>query len=114
MSAAMTAPPFVLACLLLAMPTAAISQDAPRPRAREAGIAIAFSTAASLRIRTGAGPLTGGKVLTNEAMTPLFVAVAEATEAAILDSLCAARTATGNGVTVPELPVEAVKQRLAR
>jgi D-aminopeptidase len=75
--------------------------------------AIAFSTAPSLRIRVGA-PLVGGPVLGNDAMSPLFVAVAEATEAAIVDSLCAARTTTGNGVTVPELPVEAVVARLSR
>lgn len=76
--------------------------------------AIAFSTAPGLRIHKGGGPLCGGPVLTNAAMTPLFVAVAEATEAAIIDSLCAAVQTTGNGAVVPALPVDAVKARLAR
>jgi D-aminopeptidase len=76
--------------------------------------AIAFSTAPGLRIHLGGGPLCGGPVLTNAAMTPLFVAVAEATAAAIVDSLCAAVQTTGNGAVVPALPVEAVKTRLAR
>lgn len=53
-------------------------------------------------------------MLRNAAMSPLFAAVAEATEAAIVDSLCAARSVTGNGFTARELPVPAVKQRLSR
>lgn len=75
--------------------------------------AIAFSTAAALRIRAGA-ERTGGEELANAAMTPLFLAVAEATEAAIVDSLCAAAAARGNGVEVPALPVDAARAALQR
>ncbi len=48
--------------------------------------AIAFSTATALR-RTPRAALTGAPVLSNAAMTPLFIAVADATEEAIVNSL---------------------------
>lgn len=64
--------------------------------------AIAFSTA------------TEERALSNEAMSPLFAAVIEATEEAIINSLTQARTVTGNGRTVQALPVEAVLRRLGR
>jgi D-aminopeptidase len=58
--------------------------------------AIAFSTAASQRLRIDAEAATvGGPVLNNEAMTPLFRAVAEATEEAIWNSLFTARAVQG-------------------
>jgi len=68
---------------------------------------IAFSTAADLRVRSGdstrARQVT---VLGNQAMSPLFEAVIEATEEAILNSLFKATTVTGRGHTVEALPLE--------
>ncbi|MCB9871807.1 MAG: P1 family peptidase [Planctomycetes bacterium] len=69
--------------------------------------AIAFSTATSQRIRAGA-PRSGGPVLANPRMSPLFLAVAEATEEAILNSLFAARRVSGARGVVEALPVERV------
>lgn len=56
--------------------------------------AIAFSTA---RV---AG------LVSNDAMSPIFLAVIEATEEAVYNSLLRATTMTGNGHTVEALPVE--------
>jgi D-aminopeptidase len=42
----------------------------------------------------------------NDAMSPLFLAVIEATEEAIYNSLFRAETTTGNGKTIEALPVE--------
>ncbi|MBX2870692.1 MAG: P1 family peptidase [Saprospiraceae bacterium] len=58
---------------------------------------IAFSTAEHLRIPyQSASPLKDGKVLRNEAMSPLFLGVIEATEEAILNSLVAAQDTKGH------------------
>ena len=71
--------------------------------------AIAFSTNQALRIRPGTDPDVRERlVLDNSGMTPLFLAVTEATEEAILDSLFTARTTTGFRGTALELPVEQV------
>jgi D-aminopeptidase len=75
--------------------------------------AIAFSTAAELRVRTGART-TGGAVLANEAVSPLFQAAADATEEAIVNSLLAAETTTGSGTTVPAVPLEELQRALPR
>jgi len=68
---------------------------------------IAFSTAPELRIRSGdstrARQVT---VLGNEAMSPLFEAVIEATEEAIINSLFKATTITGHGHIVEALPLD--------
>ncbi|MBZ5582046.1 MAG: P1 family peptidase [Acidobacteriia bacterium] len=45
------------------------------------------------------------KVVPNDEMSPLFVAVIEATQEAIYNSLLRAETATGNGHTVEALPL---------
>lgn len=45
-------------------------------------------------------------VLTNDAMSPLFEAVIEATEEAIYNSMFKATTVTGNGHTAEALPIE--------
>src|SRR5712692_10032854 len=71
--------------------------------------AIAFSTAPELRIRTTAiDPKSKSTValLSNEAMSPLFLAVIEATEEAIYNSLFAATTTSGRGHTVEALPLD--------
>jgi D-aminopeptidase len=46
------------------------------------------------------------KLLSNDEMSPLFLAVIEATEEAIYNSLLKAVTVTGNGHTVQALPIE--------
>jgi len=70
---------------------------------------IAFSTAEPLRVANRSVSRTHVREeLRNEAMSPLFLAVIEATEEAILEALFAAETMTGQGRTVPELPVDEV------
>ena len=65
--------------------------------------AIAFST-----VRTPAA------LLTNEECSPLFVAVIEATEEAIYNSLLQATTTTGNGHTVGALPIDKTTEILRK
>jgi D-aminopeptidase len=75
--------------------------------------AIAFSTAAQVRIHTADKSLTRQvETLTNDAMSPLFEAVIEATEEAIYNSMLRATTTTGNGHTVEALPIDKVSQIL--
>jgi D-aminopeptidase len=70
---------------------------------------IAFSTAPQLRIRTSNNSVTQPvELLTNDAMSPLFEAVIEATEEAIYNSMFRATTMTGNGHTVDALPIEKI------
>jgi D-aminopeptidase len=69
--------------------------------------AIAFSTAPQVRIHVPSNSLTRNlEVVTNEAMSPLFEAVIEATEEAIYNSMFRATTVTGNGHTIEALPIE--------
>jgi D-aminopeptidase len=69
--------------------------------------AIAFSTAPQLRIHTSEKPPTRRvELLTNEAMSPLFLAVIEAAEEAIYNSMFRATTMKGNGHTVEALPID--------
>jgi D-aminopeptidase len=69
--------------------------------------AIAFSTAPQLRIRTSEKPPTRHlELLANDAMSPLFLAVIEATEEAIYNSMFRAATMRGNGHTVEALPID--------
>jgi D-aminopeptidase len=72
---------------------------------------VAFSTAPSLRIRAGARR-GGGEELGNGELTPLFRAVAEATEEAIVDSLFAATTVSGQGRTAHAIPVDKVLESM--
>ncbi len=68
--------------------------------------AIAFSTAPGVRISTREEMAPRRiEVLPNEAMSPLFLAVIEATEEAIYNSLFRATTMTGQGHTVEALPI---------
>lgn len=69
--------------------------------------AIAFSTANRI---DGSESVRTIKVVGNNAMSPLFQAVIEATEEAIVNSLFKATTTTGNGVTIEELPLEKVRE----
>jgi D-aminopeptidase len=69
--------------------------------------AIAFSTASQVRIHTSDKSLTRHiEVLTNDAMSPLFEAVIEATEEAIYNSMLRATTVSGNGHTAQALPID--------
>jgi D-aminopeptidase len=71
--------------------------------------AIAFSTSPDVRIRPASAaersmPRTV-KSLPNDAMSPIFQAVIEATEEAIYNSLFKATTTSGRGHTVEALPL---------
>ncbi len=66
---------------------------------------IAFSTALECRRRAG-GPLHKIAELPNASMSPLFQAVAEATEEAIYNSMFKATTVKGFRATVEALPLE--------
>ncbi|MFN2492743.1 MAG: P1 family peptidase [Pyrinomonadaceae bacterium] len=81
--------------------------------------AIAFSAAAELRIRGSADTATRNsprnvRFLPNEAMSPLFVAVIEATEEAIYNSLFRATTTTGRGHTVEAIPLDHTRDVLRK
>lgn len=69
--------------------------------------AIALSTAPQLRIRASEkSPTRRVELLPNDAMSPLFLAVIEATEEAIYNSMFRANTMSGNGHTVEALPID--------
>jgi D-aminopeptidase len=80
--------------------------------------AIAFSTAPEVRIRsTGQNERSKPrelKTLTNDAVSPIFLAVIEATEEAIYNSLFRATTTKGHGHTVEELPLDRTLEILRR
>jgi D-aminopeptidase len=77
--------------------------------------AIAFSTAPQVRIRTEDKALTRHiEVLTNDALSPLFLAVIEATEEAVYNSMFRAETMTGRGHTVAALPLEKTTEILKK
>jgi len=68
---------------------------------------IAFSTAPELRIHPGdESKARSVTVLGNEAMSPLFLAVMEATEEAIYNSMFRATTMSGRGHTIEALPLD--------
>jgi D-aminopeptidase len=73
--------------------------------------AIAFSTQNRIRASDAKRSIT---VVGNDAMSPLFQAVIEATEEAIINSLFKATTVSGNGRTFEALPVDKVKEILKR
>ena len=77
--------------------------------------AIAFSTAAQVRIHANDNALTRHvELLTNDAMSPLFLAVIEATEEAVYNSLFRATTIAGQGHTVEALPIEKTTEILKK
>ncbi len=73
--------------------------------------AIAFSTANRINASQNVRDI---KVLGNDAMSPLFQAVIEATEEAIVNSVLKATTVTGNGRTIEAISIEKVKVILAK
>jgi D-aminopeptidase len=76
---------------------------------------IAFSTAPQMRIRLEdkASP-RHIEVLANDAMSPLFLAVVEATEESVYNSLLRATTMTGRRHTVEALPLEKTTEILKK
>ncbi|HEX6941130.1 MAG TPA: P1 family peptidase, partial [Longimicrobiales bacterium] len=74
---------------------------------------IAFSTAESVRRPPGGEPREIAD-LPNDVMSPLFQAVAEATEEAIYNSLFRATTVTGDRGTVEALPLDRTLEILRR
>jgi D-aminopeptidase len=77
--------------------------------------AIAFSTAPQVRIRTQEKALTRHlEGLTNDAMSPLFLAAIEATEEAVYNSMFRATTTTAHGHTVEALPIEKTTEILRK
>jgi D-aminopeptidase len=69
--------------------------------------AISFSTAPQNRIRMADKALTRHtEVLTNDAMSPMFLAAIEATEEAVYNSMFKATTMSGEGHTVQALPID--------
>ena len=76
---------------------------------------IAFSTDSTLRIPFNAPDIIKQNVLSNDAVSPLFMAAIEATEEAIINSLLAAETMKGkNGRVVEALPKEKLKEILKK
>jgi D-aminopeptidase len=80
---------------------------------------IAFSTATEVRIKAPSNPAERNsprslKSLPNDAMSPLFLAVIEATEEAVYNSLFRATTVKGSGQTVEALPIERTIEILRR
>jgi D-aminopeptidase len=73
--------------------------------------AIAFSTHPSLRVTTATGP-QGRIVLPTDSVSGLFEAVMDATEEAVYNSLLKATDTTGNGRTVPALPIDSLRKLL--
>jgi D-aminopeptidase len=77
--------------------------------------AIAFSTAQQVRIRSqDKASLRHVELLSNDSMSPLFLAVIEATEEAVYNSLFRATTITGRGHTVEALPIEKTTEILKK
>jgi D-aminopeptidase len=76
---------------------------------------IAFSTSPKVRIRSEEeAPARHVEVLSNNAMSPLFLAVIEATEEAVYNSLLRATTITGRGHSVEALPIDKTIEILRR
>ncbi|SDQ45470.1 P1 family peptidase [Pseudoxanthomonas sp. CF125] len=75
--------------------------------------ALAFSTAASVRRTFGAPQLTTTE-LANEEMSAVFQASVDAVEEAVYNSLFMATTVTGNGQTVEAIPLDRVREILAK
>ena len=76
--------------------------------------AIAFSTAPGLRTRVGDALPATRTILPSDGVSPLFQAALEATEEAVYNSLFRATTMTGNGRTVDAIPLDRVRELLAR
>ena len=69
---------------------------------------------ASDRVKAITGSLRDQRLLSNDALSPLFEAVIEATEEAIINSLFRATTTSGRGHTVEALPIDRTIEVLRR
>jgi len=67
---------------------------------------VAFSSASGARIHADSPVYRPRELLGNDAMSPLFEAVIEATEEAIYDSMFQAHDITGSGHTIKALPLQ--------
>ena len=76
--------------------------------------AIAFSTSADVRRHAADAAPRTLRALQDDAVSPLFEAVIEATEEAIYNSLLRATSMTSKGRTVEAIPVDSVRAILAR
>jgi D-aminopeptidase len=76
--------------------------------------AIAFSTAPGLRTRVGDALPATRTILPSDGVSPLFQAALEATEEAVYNSIFRATTMTGNGRTADAIPLDRVRELLAR
>lgn len=76
--------------------------------------ALAFSTAESVRRSRDSGRQRTTTALADDAISPVFQAVIEATEEAIYNSLLRATSVTARGRTVQAIPIESVREVLAR
>jgi D-aminopeptidase len=76
--------------------------------------AIAFSTAKECRVAHGETAVQTRPIVPTDAMSPLFQAALEATEEAVYNALLQATTTTANGRTVEALPIDRIRQILAR
>lgn len=76
--------------------------------------AIAFSTAASVRIRNAGNAPSAYEALGTDAMSPLFEMVLEATEEAVYNSLLRATTVRSRIGSAEAIPIDRVKEILAR
>ncbi|HET9316165.1 MAG TPA: P1 family peptidase [Vicinamibacteria bacterium] len=74
--------------------------------------AIAFSTSPEARYRFGETLARPRSFLPGDAVSPLFEAVLEATEEAVINSLLRATTVTGNGRTVEAIPLDRLREVL--
>lgn len=75
--------------------------------------AIAFSTHGSLRVTNTSGPQPR-TVLPTDSVSGLFEAALDATEEAVYNSLLKATTTTGNGRTIPALPIDRLREVLKK
>ena len=76
--------------------------------------AVAFSTATDVRRRPSDGVNRSSRTLADDAVSPVFQAVIEATEEAIYNSLFKATDVAARGRTVRALPMDSVRAILAR
>ncbi len=76
--------------------------------------AIAFTTSPEMRTRYGEKGTQARNVLPYDAVSPLFQAALEATEEAVYKALFKATTVTGMGETREAIPIEAVREILAK
>lgn len=76
--------------------------------------AIAFSTAAELRVRFGADAPQRRTLLPTDGVSPLFQAVLEATEEAVYNSLLKATTVASRSGTADALPIDRVREILKK